>query len=396
MFWDLVLLNLKTFAGQKFRLIALLLIMLAVSFVAGVAGELFLTDGVIGSPISIALVDFDDSIETRMIINAIVDEPGYVDLIDFTILTPEEAATVFDGGDFTAIITLPEGFAHGMQTGRNIPFSVTLNDERPLASALVRVAVESFADMLRSSQIGVYVTLNFANEQNISRAEFDRVLMAVNMRFIGLVMNRSEVFIHDYLSVTGGLVIWQAYLVAMFCALMLCVSFAMTDAMRQIYGRFTVLKLKHRGVSPLKLFLACFTAVFLLFILINAGVWLWLLDFHVNINTALAIIVLTAGFAAFASMITFVFTSAFAAGSFSAVFAGFSLFFSGGIIPVEFFSGELRMIAGAVFNTWAVRLISAALVNEGFALPMIACVSFAVFFAAIGCFAVFWKGKVPK
>ena len=396
MFWELLSLNLKTFARQKILLIALLLLMLSVSFIAGIAGTLFLTDGILAGPISIGLVDLDDSVESRMIVSAIVDEPDYIDLVEFAILTPEEAQVVLDNGEFTAIITLPEGFAHGMQTGHNIPFSVTLNDERPLANALVQIAVDSFADMLRSSQIGVYVTLNFANARDIPRAEFDRVLMAVNMRFIGLVMNRSEVFIHDNQSVTGGLVIWQAYLIAMYSALMLCVSFALTGAMRQIFNKFSILKLKHRGVSPLKLFLACFTTIFLLFFVINSGVWLWLFEFNININTTLATIVSAAGFAAFAAMITFVFTSTFAAGSFSAVFAGISLFFSGGIIPIDFFGDELRMISDVVFNTWVVRMISAALVGESIILPMIVCICFAFVFAAIGCFAAFRKAMVPK
>ena len=391
-FWNLLVLNLKTFARQKIRLILLLLVMLSVSFAAGIAGTLFLTDGILAGPISIALVDLDDSIESRMILNALVDEPGYVDLIEFSILTPEEA----QAGDFTAIITLPQGFAHGMQTGQNIPFTVVLDDGRPLASTLVQVAVDSFADKLRSSQIGVYVTLNFAGTQEITRAEFDWVLMAVNMRFIGLVMNRGGIFIHDYQSVTGGLAIWQAYLIAMYSALLLCVSFALTGPMRQIYSKFSILKLKHRGVSPSKLFLACFCAIFLLFITINTGVWLWLFDFNINFNTIFITIVLTAGFAAFAAMITFVFTSTFAAGSFSAVFAGISLFLSGGIIPVGFFGEELRMISGIVFNTWAVRLISAALIDENIILPMIVCILFALFFTAIGCFAVYSRGKVPK
>ena len=396
MFWNLLALNLKTFARQKFLLIMLLLLLVSVSFVAGFAGTLFLTEGVLASPISIVLVDLDESVESRMIINTLVDDPDYFDLIDFAIYTPQEAMELLDDGDFTAIITIPEGFARGMQTGHNIPFSVAINDERPIASALVRIAVESFADMLRSSQIGVYVTLNFANTQDIPRAEFERILMAINMRFIGLVMNRQEIFIHDDQSVTGGLVIWQAYLIAMYSALMLCVSFAMTAAMRQIYSGFTVLKLKRRGASALKLFLACFAAIFLLFFIINIGVWLWLLDFSININSALAAIVLTAGFAAFAATITFVFSSSFAAGCFSAVFAGISLFFSGGIIPVDFFGEELRMISNLVYNTWAVRLISAAMLDEGFALPMIICMSFALIFGSIGCFAAFYRGRVPK
>ena len=393
-FWNLLLLNLKTFAGQKFRMVVLLLLMFSVSFVAGAAGTLFLTEGVLARPIAIALVDLDDSIESRMILSAIVDEQSYVDLIEFAILSPKEAQAVLDDGYVTAIITLPEGFARGMQTGRNIPFSVTLSDERPLAAALVQVAVESFADMLRSSQIGVYTTLNFANAEGISRAEFERVLMAINMRFIGLVMNRSLAFIHDEQSATGGLYIWQAYLIAMFCTLMLCVSFALTDPMRQIYSKFTVLKLKRRGASWLKLFAACFAAIFLLFAAINTGAWFWFFD--LCLGSLLSAIVLTAGFAAFASMITFVFASNFAAGSFSAVYAAISLFLSGGIIPVGFFGEELRIISSLAFNTWAVRLISDTLLDESTVMQMAACISFAFLFAAIGCFAAYCRGRVPR
>ena len=394
MFRDLLMLNLKIFARQKVRLTTFLLLILSVSVIAGLAGNFFLTDGVLANPISIALVDLDDSIETRMILTAIVDEPDYIDLLEFAILTPEDAQAALDDGGVTAIITFPEGFAHGMLMGQNIPFTVTYNNERPLASALVRVVTESFADMLRSSQIGVYVTLNFANTQEIPRADFDRVLMAVNMRFIGLVMSRGEVFIHDKQSITGGLAIQQAYLIAMYCTLMLCTAFAMTDAMRQNFNKFFVLKLKYKGISPLKLFFACFTAFFSLFIAVNTGLGLWMLGLEININTALTIIVITAGFASFAAMITFVFNSAFSAGSFSAVFVGISLFLSGGIIPIDFFAKSLRMVSDMVFNTWAVRLISASLLGESFVMPMTVCIAFALIFAAIGCSAAYCRGRM--
>ena len=396
MFCSLFLLNLKTFTGQKFRLIVLLLLLISISAVAGLAGDFFLTDGILAEPISIALVDLDNSAETRMILSAIVDEPDYIDLLEFVILSPREAYAALDDGTVTAIITFPEGFAHGMLMGQNIPFTVAYNSERPLASALVRVVTESFADMLRSSQIGVYVTLNFANTQEIPREQFDRILLAVNMRFIGLVMNRGEIFIHDNQSVTGGPDIRQAYLIAMYCALMLCAAFVMTDAMRQNFSRHFILKLKKRGVAPLKLLLACLAANFLLFVAINAGLGFLLLDFSVSTSSLLVIIVLTAAFAAFAAMIIFVFDSAFAAGSFSAVAVGISLFLSGGIIPIEFFGDGLSRASNFVFNTWAVRLIFNLLLDESLVIPVTLCLTFALIFAMIGCFAAYRKGRVPR
>ena len=396
MFGNLLLLNLKTFARQKIRLALLLLLVVSMSAIAGFAGNLFLTDGILPQPISIALVDLDDTFETRMILNAITDDPDYIDLLEFTILSAGDAQAALNRGDVTAIITFPEGFAHGMLMGRNIPFEVTYNSERPLASALVRVTTESFADMLRSSQIGVYVSLNYANMQEITRDQFDMVMLAVNMRFIGLVMSRGDIFIHDDQSVTGGLDILQAYLIAMYCALMLCAAFVMTDATRQNFSKFFMLKLKNRGVSPLKPFLACLAANFLLFIVVNAGLGFMLFGFSININTILAIVVITTGFAGFAAMITFLFNSTFSAGSFSAVVVGVSLFLSGGIIPLGFFPDGLRIASGVVFNTWATRLISAALLDESLALPIAACIAFALIFASIGCLAACRRGRVPR
>jgi len=394
MFRYLLLLNLKTFARQKSRLFAVLILTVLVSAIAGLAGDFFLTDGVLAEPIAIAVVDLDDTAETRMILSAIVDDPIYDDLLEFSIHTARDAQAALDNGEITAIITFPDGFARGLLMGRNIPFEVTYSGERPLAAALVRVATESFADMLRSSQIGVYVTLNFANNQGVSRAEFDRVMMAVNMRFIGLVMNRSEVFDSDEQSVTGGLTIQQAYLIPMHFVLMLCAAFVMTDSVRQNFSRFFVINLKNRGISPLQVFLACCLANFLLFTAINAGLGLWIFGF--GINMLLAIAVISVAFAAFAAMIAFVFDTSFSAGSFCAVVVGVSLALSGGIIPIEFFSDGLRMASDAVFNTWAVRLVSAVLLGESVAVSTAACIAFALIFATIGCIATYRRGRIPQ
>jgi hypothetical protein len=392
MFGNLLLLNLKTFARQKIRLVVLLVLVAAMSVAAALAADFFLTESAIVGPIRIAVVDLDDSMETRMILAALGDDPEYIEMFEFAAMRQREAREALETGDVTAIITFPQDFGRSMIFGDNIPFSVTYNSERPLMSALVLAAANSFAEMLRAAQTGVYTTLNYADTQMLNRDQFDRVLMFVNMRFLGLVLGRAEIFVHDPQSITGGLTIWQTYIIAMYIALMLCAAFVMTDAMRRNFKGYFVVNLKNRGISPLKVFLSCFLANFLLFKIINLAMGLW--AFGPSLDIILAITVITAGFAAFAAMITFLFSSTFSAGAFCAVAVGVSLFLSGGIIPVDFLSDGLRMASDVVFNTWAARLISGALLQESLAVPALACMAFVMLFAAIGCFAAYNKGRV--
>ncbi|MCL2617202.1 MAG: hypothetical protein FWD96_06120, partial [Defluviitaleaceae bacterium] len=92
--------------------------------------------------------------------------------------------------------------------------------------------------------------------------------------------------------------------------------------------------------------------------------------------------------AAFAVLLTFAFGSAVSAGLFTAMFVGVSVFLSGSIIPTEYFAGGLRLASNVVFNTWAVRLLGAAITGGSLAIPLVVCLVFGVVFAGVGYVAV--------
>ena len=400
--WNVINLNLKTFVVQKGRIAALFFLTAVLCLAAGLSGHFFLTDGSVVEPITVAVVDLDESIETRMILSAIMDAPEYGELLVFSRPSPADAASILDDGRTTAVITLPEGFGNSMTRGENMPFAVAYNRERPLASALVRVVADAFADMLRSSQMGVYVTLNYALAQDIPQTQYDMIFMSVNMRFIGLVQNRQDMFVSDIQSVTGELVIWQAYFIAVYIALMMCAAFVMTDAVRRNFSRYFIISLGMRGVSHRVVCLACVMSYFLLFLVLNIGLWLcitflsYLLGlpaFGINAGLACGVVVIAAALAAFAVMLTFVFDSSLSAGAFTAVFTVVSLFLSGGIIPAAYFSESFQLMSNAVFNTWGVRLLAAALTEGNLLMPVAACVGFGLIFMGIGCVAVKLRGR---
>ena len=404
-FWNIVSLNLKTFAGQKIRIISFFLLIALLCLTAGLAGSFFMTGGNIAGPISVAVVDLDNSFETGLILSAITESNENDSLLTFSSHSPESARDALRDGSVVAVITLPENFGLGITTGENIPFTVTYNRDMPLTSALVRISADTFANMLRTSQTGVYITLNYAALQELPQEQYNMIFIGVNMRFLGFVLNREDIFISDVQSVTGGLLIWQAYFIAAYAALMMCAAFIMTDALRRNFSRFSLISLKNRGVSPPIIFLACTSAYFLLFSALNAGLWLFanvLLTasgmpiFALNPALLLGVFIIAAVLAAFAAMLTFAFESVLSAGVFTAVLTGLSLFLSGGIIPVEYFSGGLQFAANTVWNTWGVRLLGAALTGESIVLPMIMCIAFGLAFTGIGCIAAGKRGAMQK
>jgi len=405
-FWNIVSLNLKTFAQFKSWMISLFCLIALLATAAGLLGNFFLSETNIAGPVYIAIVDLDDSFETRMILSVITEQSSeYAEMLRFAGKTPSGANEALQNGDISAIITLPDNFGWSVLSGENLPFVVTYNAERPLSAALIRVVSNAFADMLRTSQMGVYVTLNYALEQDLSREDFDMIFMGVNMRFLGFVLGRGEMFVTQPQTVTGGVPIWQSYFIAAYIALMICAAFVMTDAIRRNFSRHCLVSLGNRGISTHTVFAACVFAYFLLFVVLNAAFWLLvanlpsgydLIQFPMSASFFASVAVISLSLAAFAAMLTFVFESAFSAGAFASLFAVVSLFLSGGIVPVMYFSDGLRAASSFVWSTWGSELLTTAILDESILYQAVMSLVFGLIFSIFGAVFASRRGRCAK
>ncbi|MCL2250049.1 MAG: ABC transporter permease [Oscillospiraceae bacterium] len=399
---NILRLNLKVILRHKTCIILLLVFIALLTVTAAFAADFLMSDGGIG-PISIAVVDLDGDFVTRMIVTAVVEQMGTGDLLYFTLRHPSEANVALADGSVAAIITLPENFGAAMISGENIPFLVQYNQSRPFTSALVQTAADSFADMLRSAQMGVYTVLNYARTQGVSGDDFDRLLMAVNMRYIELVINRADMFSTETLYITGALPIWQTYFFAAYIVLMMCAAFTLTDAIRRNFTRNFIIRLSLRNVPFRTLILACVLSYFLLLALLNIGLFALYVPLGLIVELPaitlgashlLGITVIFALMAAFATLLTFAFDTTLSAGIFTALFSIISLFLSGGIIPMAFLSTSLQIASNAVPNTWGIRLLTAAELGGNILIPALGCFAFALLFASL-C-AVKWKATLKE
>lgn len=152
-------------------------------------------------------------------------------------------------------------------------------------------------------------------------------------------------------------------------------------------------------------FLTCAISYFLLLLTLNVGIslcaaalgaFLGLPTIGMNTGFIFGIVIVTTVLAMFAAALVFVFNSTLSTGAFTAVFVLVSLFLSGGIIPIEFFSSNVQLLANFVFNTWSARLLASGLTGENLLLPFAMCILFGSIFAVIGCIAANLRGRTNR
>jgi len=355
-------LNIKTFYYHKVRIIVFAIVLVLLCLAAAATGRYFLYGENFVGPIHIGLVDKDDSFETRLILSNIEDHSEYYELIEFTHFTENEAIIVLENNEIAAIVTLPPNFGAGIISGENIPFAITYATNRPFTSSIVKMVSYSFADMLRSAQTGVYITLNYANAADITPMRFNEIFFGVNVRFLGIVMERTDIFDTQMQYLTGRVNIQTAYLIAAFITAMLCTFFVLTDIIRKNYSEFTIKTLKLRGIKLSNIFFGTVLSYFVVLTLC-ASVVLFLME---NITLALVLsgVVVIFTVATLGAMVTFVFKNHLSSGIFVTLFIVVSLFLSGGVIPVDFFPPGLRITSYFTFNYWAARLLEVGLLGE--------------------------------
>lgn len=384
---NLLKLNLKTFYYNKSRIILFVIFLAGLSAAATAMADFFLGGQNIINPIYVAAADLDNSFETRLIMSALADSADY-DLVNLIPMDYYEAGRAFAAGEVGAIFTFPYGFGESMVTGINMPVTVVYDRQRPMSAAILFLVGEAFSNMLRTSQTGVYIALNYAAAYG-SPELYNNVFFSVNLRFMGLVMSRDSAFIREYISPLGTLDSLTSYFTAAYITIMLFSTLIFGDLIRKNYSQHTLISLKFLGITPIAIFAGLGASYFILFGLISFCLFIFALSLGLAIPV-FSMILINLFISAFAAANGFLFDKHLSCGIFTGVFALFSLFLSGGVIPLGYLSESLRAVSIFTFNFWAKELIASDLSGQIGAIPVLVIVGF------IGVFTIIGTGKIRK
>ncbi|MCL2578564.1 MAG: ABC transporter permease [Oscillospiraceae bacterium] len=322
------------------RIVVFVCLTALLSVIAGLLGSFLLYGEGAVPPIGVALVDEDNSFESRMLTGYLTDMGQERRLIDFFEADRAGGQALLERGQVSAVILIPQEFMAGVMDGRNQPFTVTLDSASPMRAAFIRTFVGVYADMLRTGQQGVYTALDAARQYGDERATQEMFRLS-NMRFLTAMLNRGSMMETETVTATGAVSAADHYTASAFVFLMLLGASLFLDVWGKACGRPIVLRLSALGAWPVKSGLGYlagamlpFGAACLLLFLISAAANLVFdlgLGFSVPLLAGLLMTVLVCGGFMLAS--AWLFGEGPGGGIFVFLYGLAGLFLSGGVLP---------------------------------------------------------------
>ncbi|NMB95951.1 MAG: ABC transporter permease, partial [Clostridiaceae bacterium] len=225
---------------------------------------------------NIALVDKDDSVESRVLINQFIssqetefslDADNARSSVSFIKADEDAAMNMFHNGDAAGVIIIPEGFVYSMSIGENKPLKVITDSSKPLYALFIKNYMESYAKIISAAQNGImtaYVYYDkFASGKEFYEEKYSDVVTGFSLK----ALSKNDLFANKEVSYIPNVTKYEYFTAA------LLVVFIMFSGIMGI--KFTAAEKLHGisnrlSISPLKdpeLILARFITVFILSLL---------------------------------------------------------------------------------------------------------------------------------
>ncbi|NLC68669.1 MAG: ABC transporter permease [Clostridiaceae bacterium] len=153
-------------------------------------------------PFNIAIVDKENSLESRMLINQFLSQAGTDDiytedsakLVNFIKTDKATGLEMVKKGEAAGAVIIPEGFVYSMSVGENKPFVVVTDPAQPLAANFIKKYMESYADLISASQNGIMTAYVFYSRVTSAGEFYDKKYTDVVTRFSLKALSRTEAF----------------------------------------------------------------------------------------------------------------------------------------------------------------------------------------------------------
>ncbi|MCF6410080.1 ABC transporter permease [Pseudalkalibacillus salsuginis] len=305
----------------------------------------------------VAVVDKDDSPETRLLIQQFQDDDELQALITFRTVNEEKAQGLLEENKIAAILIVPEGFANGIRYGDNKPVTVIGNEQRPFQSALFQEMMNSAADLVSAAQSGVNTIYDYLKEQNLSHSYVTEVSDQMILEFTTFAFGRDNMFEKEKIKSFQGVTPFKYYSVSGFIFLLLLTGLLTMSLTSSTNTRIEE-RLRTFGVSSGAHVFSGFATQFVILlmhaILIIAALWI-LTDLKVTGHWGWSFVVFIVTIVVISAWYTFLSNLPIAEGI--RVFIGFIgivIFAAGGslIFPESYYTGFLEWLNLSTLTHW--------------------------------------------
>ena len=346
------------------RFTAIIMLIALLSVAAGLLGAGLLSQRSPLEPLSIAIVDDDNSLQSRMALSVAM---GAVknDMLTIQKTTQTRAARMLEAGELNAAFILPKGFIQSVLDGENSPIEAVYNPATPLSSMFIKTAAESALGLLRVSQSGIYTALAYTATHNPEA--YSLVYSRINNRFISLATVHSSSFSMREVSATGDIPPAAYYIIHAVMFLHLISLPLLCAPMRRACKPAIMQGLRGLGRGGGRVvvsWVGAYTICLLPCSLLIAAVWYFAADkigLPVNVSALACLPLFAALVAALCCLFALLFKSEVSGGAVACLLASVLLFVSGGVVPLSFLPEGLAQLAVVSPQYWACRLLGGAL-----------------------------------
>lgn len=313
----------------------------------------------------IAVVNKDNSIETKLVIQQLTENQEITKLITTLQVNEERAKYLMKNNEIAAIIYIPKGFSYDVSRGINIPVKVVGNKNRPLQAQLVRHLMNSAGNYTSAAQSGINTVNDFIKSLDIVDEERRKEVKQTIFSFSLHVLSRNEIYIEEKQHNLFQQNIMDYYFVSFSVLLLMVWSYISTILVSQQSNIAIRKRLVSLGVSTFQImvstFISCFLLVFissLVFVLpLFMGTGLML-----GVNKSLFIVGIgsvCALFSALFIMLQSFFKKEKIYQSVGMFFILFGTITGGHLLPVIYFPEWLKTLSNYSMNKWIFQFILA-------------------------------------
>ncbi len=125
------------------------------------------------APIGVALVDQDDTEETKIIRSFLQTSFTQDGAIDMKIMSEDNAKGRMEENRISAYIVIPKQFTDSMYSGKSLTIPIVGNPLQKANSFIIKELVESFTRYIESAQANILTVYDYARKTDMSDAEYN-------------------------------------------------------------------------------------------------------------------------------------------------------------------------------------------------------------------------------
>ena len=198
-------------------------------------------------PFSIALVDMENTPQTRMLTKQLDEMQIFREVLH----TGEpEALKMLSEGSIASVIIIPSDFTNSVAYGENKPVTVIGASNRPLQSFIVKSLMQSAANLVSAAQNAITTIYHFNEEAGLKGKKLEEQFNDSTMTFFLEALSRNEVFSQVEAYSKFNLTPVEYFTAAL---IVIFAMFAGMPGMKMLVSERTMGITKRLAVSPVKM-----------------------------------------------------------------------------------------------------------------------------------------------